>query len=310
MNLEGSTCIVTGASQGLGKCTALGLARMGADVVLISRDPGRAEEAREEIVRESGNERVECVIGDLSSQASVREMAARIQAREGPLKVLVNNAGVATPQRQVTEDGLELQFAVNHLAPFLLTNLLRDRLVADAPSRVVTVASLVHERGQIDLDDLQGEVGYTGSRAYDQSKLANVLFTFELSRRLEGTGVTANCLHPGVAPTSLNNYLRGPRRANVARPGAGVRAVRMLRARWNKLLGRARVNTAEEASRTSLYLASAPDVDGTTGKYFVACREAQPSPASLDEELAARLWAVSEELTGLATINRPDTPGL
>jgi NAD(P)-dependent dehydrogenase (short-subunit alcohol dehydrogenase family) len=300
LSLEGRTAVVTGASQGLGRATALGLARLGAEVVMVSRDAGRATAARDEIRGASGNPRVESLLADFSSLASVRDLAARLAERPGRLAVLVNNAGVSGPERRESADGLELQFAVNHLAPFLLTNLLRDRLVADAPARVVTVASRVHEKGTIDFDDLQGERGYTGARAYNQSKLTNVLFSYELARRLAGTNVDANCLHPGVAPTGLNRYLGADRSGATPAPSFAARVKRSARRRLAALAGKApRVSTVEEASRTSIHVASAPELAGVTGAYFVDCRPARSSPTSYDEELAARLWSVSEELTGM-----------
>ena len=295
MGLEGRTCIVTGGSRGLGKNTALGLARLGAEVVLVSRDEERGNAARDEVARTSGNDRVAWCFADLSSQASVRALAAELVLRPGSLAVLVNNAAFANPERHVTADGLERQFAVNHLAPFLLANLLRERLVADAPARVVNVSSLAHQRATLDFDDLQGERDYSGPRAYDRSKLANVLFTYELARRLRGTGVTANCLHPGTARTALNNYLRGP-----AGDPALRRFARRLRQGASALLGRSKIGSVEEASRTSIHLASSPDVEGVTSRYFVDCREAPSAPATHDEELAARLWEVSARLTGLS----------
>ena len=210
---QGDTAIVTGASQGIGKATAIALAERGLALLVVSRDPTRAAAAVEDIRQASGSADVESCLADLSSQVSVRALAVtlleRLDTRGGRLAVLLHNAGVASPERRTTADGLEYQLAVNHLAPFLLTQLLWERLVADAPARVICVSSRAHARGRIDLDDLQGERGYTGPRAYDQSKLANVLFTYELARRLAGTGVTANCLHPGVVPTTLNGFLGG-----------------------------------------------------------------------------------------------------
>lgn len=300
MSFEGRTAIVTGGSQGIGKAAALDLARLGMDVVLVSRDPQRAEAAVGELRAASGNTRVESLLADLSSQASVRELGARLLARPGRLAVLLNNAGVASPERVVTADGLEFQLAINHLAPFLLTNLLRDRLVADGPARVITVASRVHEQGTIDFDDLQGERDYTGARAYNQSKLANVLFTYELARRLDCTGVTANCLHPGVVPTNLNRYLGTGRDPAASQPSPVARMKRSLRRKLAALRGRrSEVCTPEEACRTSVYLATSPDVEQITGAYFVDCRQASSSPASHDEAIAARLWEASERLTGL-----------
>jgi retinol dehydrogenase-14 len=298
MSLEGTTCIVTGGSQGLGLQTAIGLARQCAEVVVVSREPERANRARATIVRESGNDRVASLQAELSSQDAVRALAKRLREWPGRLGVLINNAAVATPVRQLTVDGLELQFAVNHLAPFLLTNLLLDRLAADSPTRVLTVASRTHASGTLAFDDLQGELEYSGPRAYNQSKLANVMFTLELARRMRGTGVAANCLHPGVAPTSLNNFLGGSGAQST--PGLVARVTHALRWRTERLLGRARVGTPEEASRASVYLASSPAVEGTTGKYFVGCREAPSSPESLDPARARRLWDVSARLTGLS----------
>jgi len=300
VSIEGSTAIVTGASQGIGKASALGLARLGLDVVLVSRDPQRAETAVAELRAASGNPRVESLLADLSSQSSVRELAAQLLARPGRLAVLLNNAGVASPERMVTADGLEFQFAVNHLAPFLLTNLLQERLVNDGPGRVVTVASRVHERGTIDFDDLQGERDYTGARAYNQSKLANVLFTYELARRLDGTGVTANCLHPGVVSTNLNNYLGSGRAPSTSQPSLGMRMKRAMGRKLAALKGRSsEVCTADEACGTSVHLATSPDVEQISGAYFVNRRQAESSAASHDEGLAARLWQVSERLTGI-----------
>ena len=301
MSLEGSTAIITGASQGIGKAAALGLARRGLSVVLVSRDAQRAEKAVAEIRAASGNHQVESLLADLSSQASVRELAAQLLARPGRLAVLLNNAGVASPERVVTGDGLELQLAVNHLAPFLLTNLLLERLVNDGPARVITVASRVHEQGAIDFEDLQGERNYTGARAYNRSKLANVLFTYELARRLEGRGVTANCLHPGVVPTNLNRYLGTGRDPAASQPSPVTRMKRSFRRKLGLLRGRrSEVCTPEEACRTSVHLATSPDVEQVSGAYFVDCRQASSSPASHDEAIAARLWEVSERLTGLA----------
>jgi NAD(P)-dependent dehydrogenase (short-subunit alcohol dehydrogenase family) len=302
LSLEGTTVVVTGASQGLGLATAQGLARQGAALVLVSRDPERARQARAEVSAASGNARIETCLADLSSLASVRELAARLIALPGRLGVLINNAAVATPVRQQTVDGFELQFALNHLAPFLLTNLLRDRLVADAPARVVTVSSRVHAHGAIHFDDLQGTHDYSGARAYNQSKLANVLFTYELARRLAGTGVTANCLHPGVAPTNLNRFL-APNRPPSGGPAPpfALRLRRALHRRldaWRRGPSR-RVMTVEEASRTAIHLASEPDLAGITGAYFVGRRQTRSSAQSYDAALAARLWEVSETLTGL-----------
>jgi NAD(P)-dependent dehydrogenase (short-subunit alcohol dehydrogenase family) len=298
---EGDTAVVTGASQGIGKASATALAGRGLRVLMVSRDPARAAAAVNEIRQASGHPDVESCLADLSSQASVRDLAGtlleRLDARAGRLAVLLHNAGVASPGRRTTADGLELQFAVNHLAPFLLTRLLWDRLVADAPARVITVSSRAHARGVLDFEDLQGERDYTGARAYDQSKLANVLFTYELARRLEGTGVTANCLHPGVVPTALNGYLGAGRSRSMATRLKG--ALRRTLAGRTGGGSRPQVSTAEEACRTSVHLATSPQVQSVTGGYFVDCRPAESSPVTHDAGLAGRLWAVSEQLTGL-----------
>jgi len=297
---QGETAIVTGASQGIGKATAIALAERGLALLVVSRDPGRAAAAVEDIRRASDGADVEACLADLSSQASVRALAAtlleRLDARGGRLAVLLHNAGVASPERRTTADGLEYQFAVNHLAPFLLTRLLWERLVADAPARVICVSSRTHARGRLDFDDLQGERDYTGPRAYDQSKLANVLFTYELARRLAGTGVTANCLHPGVVPTNLNGYLGAGRPRSLATRLKGA----LRRSLTRRPAGAGQVSTPEEACRTSVHLATAPELVDVTGTYHVDSQPAESSPASHDAGLAARLWAVSEQLTGLA----------
>jgi NAD(P)-dependent dehydrogenase (short-subunit alcohol dehydrogenase family) len=288
--LKGKVCVVTGASSGIGKETALGLAKLGAALILVCRDAGRGAAAAGEIRRRTRGAAVEVVLGDLSSQAAVRRIADEIKARHERLHVLVNNAGLITTgtARQVTVDGLELQLAVNHLAPFLLTHLLLDRLRAGAAARIVVVASQVESRGKIDFDDLQSARGdYDPMRAYCQSKLANVLFTYELARRLGGSKVTANCLHPGVIATNLlSDYLGRPRAmgfiSQLSHPGP------------------------EKGAKTSILLASDPSLEGVSGKYFREEREAQSSPGSRDPAVARRLWTVSCELSGLPVDQAPD----
>ena len=289
--------MVTGASRGIGKATAAALAGMGAHVVLVCRDRERGEAAQGEIRARSGSEAVELMIADLSSQRQIRQLAADFRSKHDRLHVLINNAGTFEGERSETEDGLESTFAVNHLAPFLLTNLLLPLLVASEPSRIVTVSSTGHGYGtKINFDDLQGERRYRAGPAYSQSKLANVLFTYELARRLEGTGVTANCLHPGAVYTGLLRY-----------QGVVGAVVRTLIGASRPLL----LNT-EQGAATSVYVASSPEVDGVTGHYFrkqefagwpmgfnAPVRAVRSSKQSYDESVARRLWEVSEKLTGV-----------
>lgn len=275
-------CIVTGANSGIGRTTALGLAGLGARVVLVCRDSGRGETARRDISAQSGNESIDLLVGDLASQRSTRELATEIQEKYQRLDVLVNNAGQLISHRSVTEDGIEATFALNHLGYFLLTNLLIDLLKASAPSRIVNVASSAHRMGTIDFDDLQYETGYGGYKAYSRSKLANVMFTYELARRLEGTGVTVNCMHPGTVRTNLFKGASGPVAfcLNMLKP-----LMRSLR----------------KGAETVVYLASSPDVEGVTGQYFVNNRTRRSSRSSYDTAVAQQLWQVSAELTGMTS---------
>ena len=274
------TFLVTGANAGIGRATALGLAHAGATVVMVARDPVRGQRAADEIRCQTGNESVGLLIADLSSQAAIRRLATEFEARYPALHVLVNNAGVIPPRRSLTEDGLETQFAVNHLSYFLLTNLLRERLERGAPARVVNVASQAHRRVAIEFGDLQSCRSYHPRRVYSRTKLANVLFTYELARRLEGSGVTANCLHPGVIATRLWGEYAGM-------PGP----LRFL----TDLLGA----SPEKGARTSLHLALSPEVGNVTGKYFIDRKVRPSSLASQNRADAARLWQVSAELCGL-----------
>jgi NAD(P)-dependent dehydrogenase (short-subunit alcohol dehydrogenase family) len=280
--MTGKTCIVTGANSGIGKEISVGLAALGARVVMVARDAGRGEAARSDVVDRTGNELVELVLCDLSSQRQVRELASTLLERCDKINVLVNNAGLTLGDYVLTEDGIETTFAVNHLAPFLLTNLLLERLQASAPARVVTVASDAHRGNAIDFDDLSAARGYSSWRAYGASKLANILFTAELARRLDGTGVTATCLHPGVVRTAFGS--RGP---------SFIRW-------WFKLAG-AFLLTPAQGADTAVWLASSPDVEGASGGYYEKRRLRQPSKAARDRESAARLWDVSRRLTGLGS---------
>ncbi len=276
VRMAGKVVVVTGANAGIGKAAALALARMGARVGMVSRSRERGETARADVVRESGSAAVELFLADLSAQGEVRRLAAEIRERCGRLDVLVNNAAVYTRERTLSPDGIELQFAVNHLAPFLLTGLLLDLLERSAPARVVTVSSEAHRPVHLDWDDLQGERRYLGLRAYGAAKLANLLFTRELARRMAGRGVTANAVHPGVVATELLFGGWGP--------------LRLLR-RF--------MRTPEQGARVVVRLASAPELEGVTGRYFRDEREIRPSAAALDDDAARRLWRLSAELTGL-----------
>jgi retinol dehydrogenase-14 len=274
-------CLITGATSGIGRATAMGLANMGASVVMVGRNRGRGEAVMDEIKEKSGNDSVALMLADLSSQEEIRRLAHEFEEVNPRLDVLINNAGLFRSERITTADGLETTFAVNHLAYFLLTNLLLDVLEASAPSRIVNVSSGDHSNGTIDFDDLQGEKDYKGAKAYSQSKLANVLFTYELASRLEGTGVAVNCLHPGAGVrTNFGSGVSGVF-------GVMVRALRPL------------MLSPEKGAETSIYLASSPEVESVSGRYFVKKAEAHSSDVSHDERIARRLWEVSAELTNL-----------
>ena len=279
--MQGKICMITGANSGIGKATALGLAQMGATVVLVSRDRARGEEAQNEIKAKSGNDAIDLLLADLSSQQSIRQLVADFKQRYTRLHVLINNAGVFALTRRETVDGLEKSFAVNVLAPFLLTNLLLDVIKASAPARIVNVSSNQQEANHLKLDDLQLEKSYRPMRAYAQSKLAVVLFTYELARRLEGTGVTANCLHPGFVATNIAQR-------DLVLP---ARLATKLIFRFG--------TSPEKGAKTSLYLATSPDVEGVTGKYFEKSVPRKSTPLSYDESLQQQLWKVCAQLTGL-----------
>jgi retinol dehydrogenase 12 len=277
--MTGRICVVTGANRGIGRATAEGLAQLGAHVVMVCRRKEDGEKAAEQMAAKSGVT-PDVVIADLSSQSSVRQAAARIQDRHPHLHVLINNAGVIPQRREITVDGLEMQLAVNHLASFLLTNLLLPQLKAGAPSRIINVSSGAHAHATIDFDDLQVERDYQPKSVYSRSKLANILFTYELSRRLRGTGVTVNCLNPGIVATGmLADYVGVSRTRDASASSFGARP--------------------EEGAQTSIYLASSPEIEAVTGKYFERNQPIASSQASYDEAAARRLWEVSERLTGL-----------
>ena len=288
-SMAGKTVLVTGATGGIGKATAIGLAALGARVGITGRDIKRVEAAAVEVRGATGNPQVDAFGADMSSQAEVRRLAAEVLDAYPRLDVLVNNVGGFWATRHVTADGLEHTFAVNHLAAFLLTNLLLDRLKASTLARVVTVSSGAQSMGKIDFEDLQGERTYSGQTAYNQSKLASVMFTYELARRLEGTGVTATVLHPGVVSTRFG--AEDPSRIfKVVVPFV-----------------RPFMKTPQQGAATSIYLASSPKVEGVTGTYFANRKPQTSNKASYDHDAATRLWQVSAALVGLtASVQRPD----
>lgn len=278
--MKGKVCLVTGATSGIGKATATALAAQGATVVLGCRSREKGEAVKQEISRATGNTSVDLMVADLASIESTKKGAADFLARYPKLDVLVNQAGLYLNQRQLTPDGLETMFVVNHLSYFLLTNLLLPALKAGAPARIVNGSGGVEAAGKIDFDDLQGEKKFGPIKALAQSKLGNFLFTYELARRLEGTGVTVNIMHPGGVKTELGK-------------GQGGFFGFMLR------LMRPLFSTPEQGADTLVWLASAPELQGVTGKYFVKRKEAKSSARSHDKELASRLWKVSAELSGM-----------
>jgi NAD(P)-dependent dehydrogenase (short-subunit alcohol dehydrogenase family) len=285
--MAGKVCLVTGASSGIGRATAAGLAERGATVLMHGHDQQRSVRALAEVrARACYGGSATLFTADLSSMAEVRRLSEEVLVGSQRLDVLVNNAGVMPFQRRITVDGYEYGFALNHLAPFLLTALLLEQLTASAPARVVTVSSATHRRARLDLDDLHGERSFSAMAAYGGSKLANVLFTYELARRMEGSGVTANCLHPGAVATRL---FRG-------RPGVLGRLIRLA-----GTLARPLLRNPRRGAETVIYLAASPEVQDVSGRYFEDCAEQPSSAASHDIGTARRLWEVSERLTGLAS---------
>lgn len=281
-DVRGKTILITGATSGIGLEASVDLARRGAKLVMVGRDPKRTDAARADVEARSGSKDVTTMLCDFESQAAIRALAKDFLSRHDRLDVLVNNAGLVNKERRLTADGIEATFAVNHLGYFLLTNLLLDRLVESAPARVVTVASVGHRRGTMDFEDLGYERGYFIMKAYARSKLGNVLFSNELARRLEGKGVTSNSLHPGGVATNIWSGAPG-----WAKPILAVIVKPFL-------------ITPEKGAQTILQLATSPELDGVTGTYFEKLRAVDPAPLALDEALAKRLWDVSEKLVGLA----------
>jgi NAD(P)-dependent dehydrogenase (short-subunit alcohol dehydrogenase family) len=264
--------LITGSTDGIGKATALQLAALGATVIVHGRSAERCQRSCDEIRAATGNPNIDYVVADLASQQQIRQMASDLMAWYDRLHVLINNAGVIVDRRQTTEDGLELSFAVNHLAPFLLTHLLLDLMKRSAPARIVNVSSTVHYDAPIKFDNLQGERRYNAVDAYKVAKLGNVLFTFELAERLKDTGVTVNCLHPGVVATKL------------------------LDAGWGWTTGW----TPEQGAALSVYLATAAEVEQVTGNYFESRAAGGASPKAKDVKLRRQLWDVSARLVGIA----------
>jgi NAD(P)-dependent dehydrogenase (short-subunit alcohol dehydrogenase family) len=283
--MNGKTCLVTGATSGIGKETALARAR--ASVVVVGRNPAKGADTVRQIQEQTGNTSVDLMLADLSSQQQVRQLAEDFKRKYRHLHVLVNNAGAILLSRRESADGIEMTWALNHLGYFLLTNLLLDVLRSSAPSRIVNVSSSAHRGVALDFADLQGRTRYRGFRTYARSKLANLLFTYELASRMEATSVTVNALHPGLVATNL---LGG-----------------------NGLLGRAltfllglRGMRPEAGARTAVYLATSSEVEGVSGRYFERQKAVRSSPASYDQAAAGKLWQVSAELTGLADGGAPE----
>ena len=274
-------CLITGANAGIGQQTALQLAQMGATVVMVARDPQRGEAARAAIAAATGNPRVDLLQADFASPPSIRAMPAAFAARYDRLDVLVNNAGVYLTGREETADGLERTFAVNHLGYFMTTLLLWDALLAAESARIVNLSSDAHRQAKLNFDDLQNQGKYAGFRAYAQSKLANVLFTYELDRRRGDAPVTVNAVHPGFVASNFGRNNRGI---------VGLAMTRLV-----PLFAK----SVAEGAATSVYLASSPEVAGVSGQYFANCRAVKSAPQSYDRAAAERLWAISEELTGL-----------
>ena len=281
-HMTGKICLITGGNSGIGKATAIGLAKIGATVVIVSRSREKGEMAVNDIIGKSGNKNVEMIRADMSSQDSIRQLADEFKAEHKKLHLLINNAGVYLTKRTTTPDGFESTFAVNHLGPFLLTSLLLDILKASAPSRIVNVTSDAHKGASIIFDDLRGEKRFSGWQAYSQSKMAMILFTHELAKRLEGSGVTVNSAHPGVV------------RTNFAKNNGGLVMLGF------RFLGMFFISP-DSAAKRILYVATSPDLEGVTGKYFTKMHEVKSSQGSYDDDSARRLWQVSEQLTHLSS---------
>jgi len=278
--MKGKVVVITGATSGIGEVAAVQLAAMGGRLVLVARDRARGQATLARL-RDAGPDASHTAYyADLSRVAEMKRVAAEIAAAEPRIDVLINNAGALFGSRQVTPDGLEFTFATNHVAYFVLTHGLRDRLAATAGARVVNTSSDAHKGNRLDFNDLQSASGYSGFKVYGRSKLANILYTRELARRLAGTGVTANCLHPGFVDTRFGDH------------SGGFLAVAVKAAKTFAI-------SPEKGAKTIVYLASSDDVVKVTGKYFYKCREAVPTPEAQDDDAARRLWQETEKLTGI-----------
>lgn len=280
--MDGKFCVVTGGTDGIGLVTATTLAERGARVLIVGRNPEKGASAAARIQQATGADSVEFLRADLSSQLEIRELAENIRTRTDSIDVLVNNAGAVFLKRQESIDGFEMTFALNQLGYFLLTCLVRDLLENGAPARIVNVSSDLHKGPQLDFDALDSRTSYSGFKAYQKSKLANLLFTRELAKRLAGTGVTANAVHPGYVNSNFGNN-----NAGIMKPLMRVSAT---------LFGR----TPEKGAQTSIYTATSPEVEGLSGKYFRDCKETMPSAEAMDDLAAARLWDICEQMTGIA----------
>ncbi len=279
-DMHGKVCLITGGTDGIGRVTAEALAQAGANLTIVARNPQKTAAVVKEIQEKTGNQEVAYLLGDLSVQSEVRRVAEEFRQQHDQLHVLINNAGAMFINHQVSRDGIEMTFALNHLAYFLLTNLLLDLLISSAPARIINVSSGAHIGGKISFEDLRNPSSYSGWRAYSQSKLANILFTYELARRLQGTGVSVNTLHPGFVAT------------NFGRSNGGF---------FDPLFRLAQVFaiSPEKGAQTSIYLATSTEVEGITGKYFSKQKPVASSNASYNEETARKLWDASLELTGI-----------
>lgn len=278
--MKGKVCLITGGTNGIGLETARALAKMGAKIVIVGRNPVKTAEVAAELKQSTGSEHIDFLLADLSLMAQVRKLADEFKARYDRLDVLVNNAGAVYTSRQLTAEGLEMTFALNHISYFMLTNLLLDILIDTAPARIVNVSSDAHRTGSLDFDNLQGEKSFNPIKIYGLSKLMNILFTQELAERLENTGVTANSLHPGLVGTGFG-------RNN----GALLNVIMLLMRPFAK--------SKEQGAQTSIYVASSPDVANVNGKYFDDARITQTSAAAHNVEAQQRLWAISEQISGV-----------